>query len=468
MSDQIKVNSPPIAPVYSQAEPNQPINLGSVAVQFDHKGTTYQETANVVMRFLPADRLEFVFPLEGKPPMFGWSFIVDGDRNVEIKLIDRGVSFEAFCVAVGGDHGGIVFRPTKSGVRVTLPSEAISTATFHLFNFPDFNGPEDYILVTGELPLQSAKVCGRVVIKAEGWSIIIAATDQTDSLTKKLDRQGGYVLTHMGQIAREDGTTFSSERLDDLLNCLHYFLSFALGRWTGVALPIGFDAEGDRVFEEWGMRKIADGRWDGSTSWFDMRHGDLLSQVFPGFLSLWTNKIWRQPLTHALYWYLGACDRGVGIGVDTGLILAQTALETLAWTHCILERKMVSATAFKPRGLSAADKLRLLVSALDIPQQIPSELSALHARKGKKWIDGLDAITCIRNSLVHSDVNEKFPENSYYEAWLLSLWYIDLVLLRLCGHSGKYANRLSQGRWVGQVESVPLAQNEATGKRDDS
>lgn len=460
MSNRMTVSSRPITPSYSHTEPNERIDLGRLAVQYDHKGTTYREMATVTMRFVPKDRLEFVCPFKDESPLFGMRFFVDGDRNLRIELKDRGVGFDAFCVAAGGDHAGIVFSPTKSGVTVTPPSETISTATFHLFNFPDFNGPDDYILVTGEPPLQGAKRCGRALLKADGWNIIIAATDRTDSLTKKLKHQGGYALTHMGHIAREDGKAFSSERLDDLLSCLHYFLSFALGRWAGVALPVGFDAQGIRVFEQWGLRITADGSWNGSFSWFDEHHGELLSQVFPGFMTLWTNALWRQPLTHAIYWYLGACDRRVGIGVDTGLILAQTALELLAWTYCVLDRKMVSARAFKRGGLSAADKLRLLASSLDIPKEIPLDFSALHEKKGKERPDGLDAITRIRNSLVHPDAQTELREHSYYAGWNLSLWYIDLVLLRLCRHDGKYANRLTGQRWVGQVEPVPWAKIE--------
>lgn len=213
------------------------------------------------------------------------------------------------------------------------------------------------------------------------------------------------------------------------------------------------------MFEEWGLRITADGPWRGGISWFDSLHSELLPQVFPGFVTLWMNKLWQKPLSDALYWYLGACDRRVGIGVDTGLILSQTALELLAWTYCVRDRKMISAAGFQ-RRLSAADKLRLLASSLNIPLEIPSNLSALHGRPGKKWLDGMDAITGIRNSLIHPSAHEQVLDFTYFEAWKLSLWYIDLVLLRLCGHTGKYANRLNQ-RWTGQVESVPWAEHPA-------
>jgi len=450
-------SNPLIEPIYSQSNPSEPIGLGQHAVRLNHNGTTYQDVASIVMRFVPDERIEIVCPWEGKPPMLGLHLFSNNGDSIKLTLGDKGVSFDVFCASFGGSRGGTVFLPKVSGVTVTPPSNSISAVTLHLFNFPDFLGSEDYILTTKNEVSQTSRTCGRVVLRGDGWTVTIAATDRTKELTDALKAQGGYVLTHMGQITREEESTFSSEQLVELLNCLHYFLSFALGRWAGVALPVGFDTDGNRVFEEWGLRITADGPWRGGTSWFDSHHSELLPQIFPGFVTLWMSKLWQKPLSDALYWYLGACDRRVGIGVDAGLILAQTALELLAWTYCVRDRKMISEAAFR-RRLSAADKLRLLASSLDIPLEIPPNLSALHGRHGKKWVDGMEAITEIRNSLIHPSAHEQLVAPPYFEAWKLSLWYIDLVLLRLCRHSGEYANRLYQ-RWTGQVESVPWAQN---------
>jgi hypothetical protein len=450
------LSNPLIEPIYSQSNPSEPIGLGQHAVQLNYRGTTYQDLASIVMRFVPDERIEIVCPWEGKSPMLGLDLFSNNGDSIKLTLGDKGVSFDVFCASFGGTDGGTVFLPRTSGVTVTPRSNSISAVTFHLFNFPDFLGPEDYTLTTKDEVSQTFRRCGRVVLRADGWTVTIAATHRTKELMDALKAQGGYVLTHMGQITREDESTFSSEQLAELLNCLHHFLSFALGRWAGVALPVGMDTDGNRVFEEWGLRIAADGPWHGGTSWFDSHHSELLPQVFPGFVTLWMNKLWQKALSDALYWYLGACDRRVGIGVDTGLILAQTALELLAWTYCVRDRKMISEAGFQ-RRLSAADKLRLLASSLNIPLEIPRNLSALHGRPEKKWLDGMDAITGIRNSLIHPSAHEQFLDFTYFEAWKLSLWYIDLILLRLCGHTGKYANRLQQ-RWTGQVEPVPWAQ----------
>jgi hypothetical protein len=221
-------------------------------------------------------------------------------------------------------------------------------------------------------------------------------------------------------------------------------------------LPVGCDVDGNRVFEHWSVRTSTAGCWDGFSTWFDKLHGELLSQVFPGFIDLWLDETWRSMLPKVLYWYIGACARGVGIGVDVGIILAQTALELLAWNYCIVDRKMVSKAAFKRNGLVTSDKLRLLASVLDIPCELSPTIAKLQPASGKRWDDSMDAITAIRNGLVHPDAQTQQTSRGYFEGWKLSLWLIDLVLLRLCKHTGGYGNRLTT-RWVGAIEAVPWA-----------
>jgi len=455
MSELNQMSTPPIAPVYGQARLNDPIDFGKVMVQCEINGTSHQGEGTASLHFAPKCRLHFTCPSSDQSPLAVLRALFENDGTTQIKLVDRNVSFEGFCSSTRG--GEIVLAPTQSAVVVTPPSTDISRAVFHLFNFPDFAGPDDYVLTTGEPPRQGFHRCGRAVLKADGWTVTIAATDSTNELVKALGKEGGYAVTHLGEIKRDDNSQFSSEQLETLLTCLQYFLSFAIGRWAGVSLPVGFDSSGNRVYERWGMPISADGAWNSSCSWFDAHHGELLAQAFPGFLARWTDNQWREPLTHALYWYLGASDRRVGIGVDTGLILAQTALEGLAWYYCIQDRKMVSASAFAERGgINAANKLRLLATSMGIPTAIPSSLKALGVRKGKKWEDGMEAITCIRNALVHADAKTPVTNEAYYEAWMFSLWFIDLVVLRLSGHVGKYANRMNR-RFVGKVESVPWA-----------
>jgi hypothetical protein len=464
MGDMLKTDGPLIEPVYSQGEPSATVDLGAASVEFAFASKTYTEQARVSMRFVPDDRLLFIVPTNDSPPLEeklkGLASGLD-DWDGKLKLLDRNVTLDAFCIDRGGFSSAFTFTPRTSSVTVTPAADALGECVFHLFNFPDFFGPEDYAITTGEPPRTGWMRCGRVVLKADGWTITIAGTDKTRNQCKALHGKGGFVITHMGRIERDDQLTFSSEQLEDLLSCLHRFLSFALGRWAGVALPIGFDQAAKRVFEQSGMPMAASGPWNGSLSWFDSQHSELLIGAFPGFMVLWKHQTWGQPIRKAVYWYMRANEGGTGLGVDTGLTLSQVALEHLAWTYCVRDRKMVSAAAFGRRGLSAADRLRLLLSALEVPATIPDSLRALGAKPGQPWDDGPDAITGIRNALVHPRENIKLPHNSYYEAWQLSMWFLDMTLLRLCRYNGRYANRLRQ-RHAGDVEPVPWAQGALT------
>ena len=73
-------------------------------------------------------------------------------------------------------------------------------------------------------------------------------------------------------------------------------------------------------------------------------------------------------------------------------------------------------------------------------------MTALNAKRGSKWNDMPHAITDIRNSLVHPNEKTSLPNGSYFEAWQLSTWLLDLAFLRLCGHDGSYSNRTTKRR----------------------
>jgi hypothetical protein len=392
---------------------------------------------------------------QSPPKWFGF----DLASQLRLELVERGVSVDALCVKSGGGHwscgdgftrGPITLVPKVSVATVTRPSQRIATTTAHLFNFPDFDGPDSYVLRSGG----SMTLCGRSVLRADGWRITIAATDKTKGLCQALDDAGGYVITHVVEVTREDGATYTSDDLEKILSCLQVFLGFAMGRPAGVALPVGFDGAGQRVFEQWGLPTTAPNGWGGSLTWFDAQHAGLLSEVFPGFYAIWGDQTWSEAIWKAIYWYLQANGRSsAGRSVEGGLILAQAALELLAWTRCVQHKKMVSPDGFE--RAKASDKLRFLATSLDIPLEIPRCLGALRAGLGKKCSDAMHAITDVRNDVVHPKSRHALNNMARFEAWNLSLWYIEMAILRLCGHTGSHANRLKMPHCSGTVEPVP-------------
>lgn len=159
---------------------------------------------------------------------------------------------------------------------------------------------------------------------------------------------------------------------------------------------------------------------------------------------------------HAIYWYTQANTSGGHPGIDIGIILAQTALERLAHHYLVVDRKMISDKGFD--DLRASDRLRMLFSVCGISAELTSvtpDILQVNAgfKKESKWMDAPHAITDIRNSLVHP-VSKKKVHGCYVDAWKLSLWYLELCILAVCGFDGRYQNRMTV-RHVGQVENVP-------------
>lgn len=260
-------------------------------------------------------------------------------------------------------------------------------------------------------------------------------------IEKELKRQGGYAVTHVGTAERLDGKTFSTSDAEHLLNALRPYLSFARGGFSCPILPKGLGRNGGIVWEQWGAGPVLSFGY--TPSWFDRAHGHLLSEVFPGFWSLFNDPQWANTIQSVLYWYLRSNAHGRGAGVDGGLILTQAGLERLAYS-CLGNA-----------GGTAAHRIRTMLEVRKIDTAIPKTcrtLRALAARYG--WEDGPHALTEVRNQLVHPDARGKSVSGSYFEAWNLAQAYVELILLALFEHQGLYGDRLTQ-EWQGQVVNVP-------------
>lgn len=167
---------------------------------------------------------------------------------------------------------------------------------------------------------------------------------------------------------------------------------------------------------------------------------------------MWDNEHWREAIQEVIYWYLNSNHSRRGI--DAGIVLTQTAIERFSYEYAVRDRKLIETNGFK--DLRASDKFRLLFSSLNIPIAIPGCLSEMtRLRKQFNWLDSPHALTEMRNSLVHPEHKRRGQyADAYFEAWKLGLWYLELALLRICGYTGSYGNRLLS-RWIGAVEDVP-------------
>jgi len=331
-------------------------------------------------------------------------------------------------------------------------STQMNRLVFHLFNFKDILGTRR----SSEKRETTTCAINHVDLSCDDWKVQLRSLFETSDNFKQLESEGGYRLTHVGCLQKNNDTAFSGKEADEMLDALRFFFSFAKAAWCEPVCPVGFDKSDNRVWESWSSPREP---WHTPSSWFDPHHSSQLEIFFPSFIKCWKDKDWRKALHEVIYWYLSSnySTLGLGIGIDAGIILTQAAIERLSSEYAVKYKRLIEAEGFK--NLKASDKFRCLFSSLDIPIDIPSqtsELLKLAKANDINWIDAPHALTVVRNSLLHPDHKHRGKfDSAFYEAWKLGLWYLELSILRICRYSGSYSNRLKGNKWVGTVENVP-------------
>jgi len=343
------------------------------------------------------------------------------------------------------EHARVVLQPNPQRMVANIGGVTeVDYLVFHVVNFPQFVS-----LGHGGSDLRhDGRILGCVKLQSDGWHIEIQELPETNALTERLQVSGGYGITHVGRLSRQDAKPFPIPDAETLLQNLYLYLSFARGAWASPMLAVGFRGAGVKVYEDWGVRITTP--WEGRVSWFDIHHGEALSALYPGFLTLLHSGELGKAVKSALYWYLRSNRGGEGAGIDSGIILSQAALERISSAY-------LDANGYVPPIKdNTANRLREALDRLQVPSEIPSSTPALiDGQRRGLWRDGPEAITRIRNELVHP--RNKLPiklGTVIPDTWRLAQWYAELLILRLAGYDGSYSNRLN-AKWVGEVEEVP-------------
>ncbi|MBA7604905.1 hypothetical protein ES703_12033 [subsurface metagenome] len=424
------------------------LNQGQAEIRID--GNIYTGDGEVRLDLLPRGRLHFYGRFQGLP-LDDALMPITGQKKISSFSINS-CQVQGFAVNIGGGETSQEMTvkwcaSTEPVVGLGDESTQMIRVVFHLFNFTDLIGTQRSMEQIGT----SMNAIEHVDLACDGWKVELKSLLSTRANIKALKAEGGYCLTHVGSLEKADSTPFSGKDADDHLKALRFFLSFAKGDWCEPICVVGYDASGNRTWESWSSPKEP---WHTPPSWFDPHNSSQMVVLFPGFMTRWANEDWRKALHEVIYWYLNANHSSRGI--DAGIILAQAAIERLSYEFVVKDRRLLTANGFK--DLWASDKFRLLFSSLGIPLDIPvetPELQSLATKSQMNWLDATHALTEIRNSLVHPE-HKRHGQfvRGYYEAWNLSLWYLEMSILAICGYSGTYGNRLKQ-RWVGEVEDVP-------------
>ena len=445
MSGKILTQLQPLAPLFDFATAPEEVNLFNGEITLGCKNHSYTTEVDVVLKFTPTPSVVMKVVLSVLVVPVELLNLLSNFSN-EITYEINGIKTEGFVKSFNEFSGDLYILPRKQPVQAfgDMQVESTVASIFHLFNFPVFSGKNTH-------PTPAPVGSPHLILKNNQWQITIQSLPSTAQASKRIKNEGGSFLTHIGKLEKINGTKFSAIEADEQYRLIGSFLSFALGSQCRPVCRVGLDENSTKTWEYWDSPVSS----HSTISWFNPLFCQQVELLFPLFSQRWEQSSeWEDTLRSSIYWYLQANTLGEGRGIDAAIILAQSALERLAYQYLVIDQKMISVQGFNK--LRASDQLRLLLSSLKIPIEITDDMPAIKdVQSDLRWEDAPHALTDIRNSLIHPvSKNKDKKAHCYVDAWRFSLWYIELTILALCGYEDSYRSRLKND-WSGTVHMVP-------------
>ena len=401
-----------------------------------YEGTFQLIAGDVIIKVKGSLTFEW-FPSIGT--RFTGNVIVDEDkekRSVQFRVYDLiidGLTIGKCFVSVIISSEQLYIEGAMKGITVTGDKTvAVQKVTFAIANLKEFYG----ITVQTE----SGYINGRLLLDSEEYSIIIDKRTDYSERYFLLRNKGGYLTLYTGEITSKKGAVTQSNIHEQLI-LLSSFLNFLNGRRCSPIFRTGV-FEDDIIWCDYTAYHVDQFKF--VKSWAPSDKSSFNS-IWDEFRKLWKDKNNQQFLNDAIHWYTEANNQS-GL-VDGAIIMAQTALE-LIYNWLLVEQKrfIIGKDA---ENISAANKIRLLISLLKISNDVPPSLKELNKyvnEAGDEVQDAPDAFVQIRNALVHSQATKRkkvaeMDDMLKYEALQLGLWFIELSLLYILNYKGKYINR---------------------------
>lgn len=405
---------------------NERINEGKVKIIFSHK-----------RKF--SVKFDISINSSKDDSFFGLFLLAHSSKVKEIQI--KEVNIPAFCVQSGGEKNRLVFTPKQSNfdihTTISIHEKKISYVIGHLFNFNYFfENIINFIY--------------------DDWQIEISQSSQlSENDLRNCKREEIQINTHTIKISTVSSNEFSIREVNELIKGLNLFLSFYIGDWRSIVLPVGFDHDKKVIWQPYSY--FRNSKKFPTYNWSLAYKDSLLCTLAPLFLrKYYDEQKWQKALHESIFWFISSND--LDRGMESGVILAQSALELLAFIYIVQDKKLLEKESFKK--LTTSDKLRLFLRSLDIPIDIEESHKKLKDKIGNhnKWADLAHAITDIRNSFIHPEHSSK--GNFYvlaFEAWKINLRLLELSILAICKYDGEYSNRETVTTH-GQLEPVPWSQ----------
>ena len=281
---------------------------------------------------------------------------------------------------------------------------------------------------------------GAVVLIDDEWKIQLQQTPNHREAQRYLQFIGGYQITHIGSIFKNDGSLFSQEEAQEEVNILRSFLSFCNGAFVGLTEIQGVDQNWVPLWEVWKDHNVGWSNGGKNYSWIHVngandQENEMMASLFPSFSREYQRD---KNLRSLVYRYLQANQTQPDIDPQTARVIGQTALKLALNAETDWKRL---AQEMESYGVS-----------LDIPDEMPN-LRRLYKRnpaKIKGIKPGPSILSDVRNAHEHPEIQlhgteEDHHTKALFEAWHLGQWYTEAVVLGRCSYSGRRTNCLREG-----------------------
>jgi hypothetical protein len=277
---------------------------------------------------------------------------------------------------------------------------------------------------------------GYVEMEADDWQITIAQRTEPSPLE----------YSHDVYLSKKNKAQFTVEECNEFAGLLSHFLTFLAGTTRWPYISVGYE----NGYPTYGRPTLSKPSAYVADNWFNSMEGDSIATLLPLF--------WQRHTTHG-----GSIDRQVELYAESSMI-AHTGLHrhALPISQSALEHIAETETGKRSYNVPASEHIERALQGIGISTNLSDFPEVLSIWKNLKQPNDDDQgptfITRLRNAIhPRGATNVPQPQSrDFYHAWLLSQYYVETALLKLCNYTGKYRNRMT-AQWTTESEQVPWA-----------
>jgi hypothetical protein len=300
----------------------------------------------------------------------------------------------------------------------------------------------------------------RIISRGAGWVLLLDTVADDTSAWKNLEAKGGFQITQILSLEREDGAPFKSDDAMKALDAVRFAMSLALGRPTEAVLPVGWRGE-MAVWSRWTVGRVDPYRY--VNTWLDTSiTAHQVGELVGRFLDSCVDELRQDTLLYATSYYTQALGRNAEIGITSAI----SGLHLLGDSWFVEEAKIYTRGAWKTLGAEGQIRAMLSSTLCRVSTVVPQGYNHLadverrltsSADEHKPYYDGLSCLIKMRNEVMHPSRNKrlKWTFEEWIEAHELATHFLELALLAYVGYRGKIHPRTALNRYAGYVEDVP-------------